>query len=106
MRQWKDAIVAREQRHITKGKKCWVPWCTLIILATQEAEIRRITDGIQPGQSSQDTISKKPTKMVGQVTQGVGPEFKHQYLKKKRKKSELDKHKDSHSNNETQKTLG
>jgi hypothetical protein len=37
------------------------------------------------GNSSQDPILKKPiTKRVGGVAQNVGPEFKHQYCKKKK----------------------
>jgi hypothetical protein len=59
---------------------------TPIILATQEAEIRRIVVRSQPGaNSSQDPISKKPnTKRTGRVAQGVGPEFKPQYCQKKK----------------------
>jgi hypothetical protein len=42
-----------------KVARCW--WLTPIILATQEAEIRRITVQSQPlANSSQDPISKKP----------------------------------------------
>jgi hypothetical protein len=58
-----------------------------IILATQEAEIRRITVvRSQPGQIAPETLSqKKPiTKRAGGVAQNVGPEFKPQYHKKKR----------------------
>jgi hypothetical protein len=57
-----------------------------IILATQEAEIRRIMDQSQPGQIvMRDLISKKPfTKnRTGGVAQGEGPEFKPQYCKNK-----------------------
>jgi hypothetical protein len=43
-------------------------WLMPIILATQKAEIRRTT------------IQKR----VGRVAQGVGPEFKPQYHKKKK----------------------
>jgi hypothetical protein len=55
-----------------------------VILATQEAEIRRITVQSQPwANSSRDPILKKPfTKKTGGVAQGVGPEFKPQYHKK------------------------
>jgi hypothetical protein len=57
-----------------------------IILATEEAEIRRITVRSQPGQiSSGDPILKIPnTKRASGVPQGVGPEFKPQYPKKKK----------------------
>jgi hypothetical protein len=58
-----------------------------VILATQEAEIRRITFQSQPGQIVCEILSgKNPTqKMTGRVAQGVGPEFKPQYHKKKKK---------------------
>jgi hypothetical protein len=65
---------------------CW--WLTPVILAIQEAEIRRITVQIQPGRIVQQTLSlKKITKkgLVG-VTQGVDPEFKPQYHKKEKRK--------------------
>jgi hypothetical protein len=52
-----------------------------VILATQEAEIRRIRVQSQPRANSlRDPIS---------VAQGVGPEFKPQYCKKKKKKSHI-----------------
>jgi hypothetical protein len=62
-----------------------------VILATQEVEIRRIMVQSQPrANSSQDSISKKTItkkkKKAGRVAQGVGPEFKSQYRKKKKKK--------------------
>jgi hypothetical protein len=56
-------------------------WLTSIILATQEAEIRRITVRSQPGQSiPRDPISKKKPsqKRAGGVAQNVGPEAKSQ----------------------------
>jgi hypothetical protein len=44
------------------------------MIATQEAEIRRIAVQSQPGQIVQETLSQKePTT---RVAQGVGPEFK------------------------------
>jgi hypothetical protein len=47
--------------------------------------------GLKPAQanSSQDPISKKPitNKRADEVVQGVGPEFKPQYCKKKKKSS-------------------
>jgi hypothetical protein len=51
-----------------------------VILATQEAEIRRIVVQSQAGQTVRETL-KKPTtrKRAGGVAQGVGPEFKPQY---------------------------
>jgi hypothetical protein len=58
---------------------------TSIILATREAEIRRITVQSQPGKIVlQDHILKKHfTKWAGGVAQGIGPEFKPQNWKKK-----------------------
>jgi hypothetical protein len=62
-------------------------WHMPIILATQEAEIRRITVQSQPRQIICETLSQKPiTKRNGGVAQGVGPEFKPQYSKKKERK--------------------
>jgi hypothetical protein len=51
-----------------------------IILATQEAEIMRITAHSHPGQTVHKTLSReKPTqKGAGRMTQGEGPEFKPQ----------------------------
>jgi hypothetical protein len=57
-----------------------------VILAIQEGEIRRISVQSQPGQLVRETLSwKYPLqKRAGGVAQGVGPEFKPQYWKKKR----------------------
>jgi hypothetical protein len=54
-----------------------------VILATQKAEIGRIAAGGHPGKIVLETLSRKnPTqKMADGVAQGVGPEFKPQYLK-------------------------
>jgi hypothetical protein len=52
-----------------------------VILATQEAEIRKISVRSQPKKTVRKTLSgKKPftKKKVGGVGQGVGPEFKPQ----------------------------
>jgi hypothetical protein len=62
-------------------------WLTPVILATQEAEIRRIKIRRQPWQnSSTRPYVQKPLhkESVGEVTQGEGPEFKHQFWKKKK----------------------
>jgi hypothetical protein len=60
-------------------------WLTPVILATQEAEIRRITVRSQPRQIVLETLSQKNPlhKRAGGVAQGVSPEFKSQYHKKK-----------------------
>jgi hypothetical protein len=67
---------------------CWR--LMLIILATQETEIKRITVRSQPGQIVCETLSRKKPfthtkkkELVG-VDQGVGPEFKPRYCKKKK----------------------
>jgi hypothetical protein len=59
-------------------------WITPVILATQEAEIRRIVVQGQPKQRVPNTLSQKhPTeRRAGGVAQGIGPEFKPQYCKK------------------------
>jgi hypothetical protein len=64
---------------------------TPVILATQEAEIRRITVQSQPRQTVHETLSlkKKSQKRASGVTQGVGPKFKPQYHKKKSRKWDL-----------------
>jgi hypothetical protein len=56
-----------------------------IILATQEAEIRRMVVQSQSRQIIPKTLSRKSiTKRAGGVAQGEGPEFKPQYWKKKK----------------------
>jgi hypothetical protein len=63
-----------------------------IILATQEAEIRRIKVHSQHAQTVSESLSqkrkkkKKSQKRASEVAQGVGPEFKFQYWQKKKKK--------------------
>jgi hypothetical protein len=55
-------------------------------LAIQEVEIRRIEVRSQPRHIVCETLSQKKTlqkKRAGGVAQGVGPEFKPQYRKKK-----------------------
>jgi hypothetical protein len=59
-----------------------------VIIATQEAGIRRIAVLSKPGQIVRETLSWKTlhTKnRAGGVAPGVGPEFKPQYYKKKKK---------------------
>jgi hypothetical protein len=50
---------------------------TPILLATQEAEIRRITARRQPKQIVRETLSQKnlSQKGAGGVAQGIGPEW-------------------------------
>jgi hypothetical protein len=56
---------------------------SLIILATQEAEIRRIEVPSQSRKRVRRPSLQKPiTKRAGGMTQGEGPEFKPQYQKK------------------------
>jgi hypothetical protein len=59
-------------------------WLTSIILATQEAEIRRIEVQSQTRQIVHETLPRKnpSQKRAGGVAHGVGPEFKPQYWKK------------------------
>jgi hypothetical protein len=60
-----------------------------VILATQEAEIRRITVQSQSGQKVHKTLPQKnPSQKnwAGGVAQGEGPEFKPQHGEKKKKK--------------------
>jgi hypothetical protein len=57
--------------------------------------MRRIMVQRQPGQTVHKTLSqkKKPfTKRAGGVAEGVGPEFKPQYCKKKKKVVMLARH--------------
>jgi hypothetical protein len=61
---------------------------TPVVLASQEAEIRRIAVQSQSRQIVCETLSsrKNPSsKRTGGVTQGVDPEFKPQDCKKKQK---------------------
>jgi hypothetical protein len=67
---------------------CW--WFMPIILGTQEVDIRRIAVWHQPGQTVPETVSRKKNnpslKRASGVAQGVGPEFKPQYSKKKKER--------------------
>jgi hypothetical protein len=55
-----------------------------LILATQEVVIRRIEIQSQPGKwFTRPHLENLSQKKVGGVAQGVGPEFKRQYPKKR-----------------------
>jgi hypothetical protein len=62
-------------------------WLPPIILATQQAEIRRIMVQSQPGQIAHETLPRKnpSQKRSGGVAQCVGHEFKPQYQKERKK---------------------
>jgi hypothetical protein len=65
--------------------RCW--WFTPVILATQEAKIRRIVVQSQPRQIVRALSQKKTLHKKGLVeVQGVGPEFKLQYCPLQKKK--------------------
>jgi hypothetical protein len=58
-----------------------------VILATQQAEIRRISVQSQPRQILHKTLSQKyPTETKGPVEWLEFPEFKNQYHEKKEEK--------------------
>jgi hypothetical protein len=61
---------------------------TPVILAAQEAEIRRITVQSHPRKIVQETLSQKnpSQKWAGGVARGVGLEFKPQYCNNKKEK--------------------
>jgi hypothetical protein len=68
-------------------------WLTPVILASQEAAIRRIKVQSQLGQVVREILSQKNQKPKNplhthtqkRLTQGAGPEFKPQYWQKKLK---------------------
>jgi hypothetical protein len=64
--------------------RCW--WLTIVILATQEAEIRQIVQS-QPRKIVLKTLSKKThrKKRAGGVAQSEDPGLKPQHCKKKKK---------------------
>jgi hypothetical protein len=78
----------RAQLHISPASEnaCshWAP----VILATQEAEIRRIMVQSQPRQMVLETLSRKNLHKnnVGGLAQEEGPEFKPQCHRKRRKR--------------------
>jgi hypothetical protein len=76
----------KKQKERKEGRKkaTQMPVAHTLILATQEAEIRRITVQSQPRQIVSETLfQKSPSqKTIGGVAQGVGPEFKPQHCNK------------------------
>jgi hypothetical protein len=66
-------------------------WLIPANLATQEEDIRRITFPSQPGQIVCKALSWKTLHQsrTGRVAQGIGPEFKLQYKKKKKSISRI-----------------
>jgi hypothetical protein len=74
-------LIQEYKNQIVAGHQCLTP----IILTIQEAEIRRITVQSQAEQIVYETLSRKylTQKRSGGMDQGVGPEFKPQYCKKK-----------------------
>jgi hypothetical protein len=70
-------------------KQARCQWLMPVILATQKAEIWRIAVQSQPGQIVLKILSqKKPIqKWTDGVIQSIGPEFKPQYCKKRKKQN-------------------
>jgi hypothetical protein len=75
-------VLGQERVEATHGR------LTPVILAIQEAEIRRMAAQNQPWQIVHKTLSRKTLhkNRAGGVAEGEGPEFKPQYHKKKKKK--------------------
>jgi hypothetical protein len=71
-----------KNEHYKPGRN-W--WFMPIILSIQEAEIWKITVQSHTRQIVHETLTQKnpQQKMAGGVAQGIGPEFKPQYHKKR-----------------------
>jgi hypothetical protein len=78
------SLKTKTRTELELGARCW--WLTSVILATQEAEIRKLVVQGQPRQIVLETLSQKThhKKKAGGMAEGVDPEFKPQYCKKKR----------------------
>jgi hypothetical protein len=72
-------------------KNRWARWLTPVILATQEAEIRKIVTRSQPRPIVCKTLSQEnpSQKRAGGVAQGVGPEFKPHYCRRRRRRLKM-----------------
>jgi hypothetical protein len=70
-------------------KQLGAQWLMPVILATQEAEIRRTATRSQLRQTVRETLMRKnpSQERAGGVAQGVGPEFKLYNHKKNSKES-------------------
>jgi hypothetical protein len=79
----KDSWYTKSLR-LLRSAEC--QWLMPVILATQEAEIRRIEGESQPGQIVHKTLSRKKQsqKWAGGVTQGVGLSSSLSTAKKKK----------------------
>jgi hypothetical protein len=75
--------MCRHYKQIERYTLAGCQWLTSVILAIQKAEIRRSVVQSQPGQIVFKTTSQK---RAGGVAQGIGPEFKPQCCKKRKKK--------------------
>jgi hypothetical protein len=77
---------------LSKAGRGWAPVAHTVILATKEAEIRRIAVQSQLRQSVHETLPKNSSqKKASGVAPGEGPEFKPSTGKKKKKQEEKNK---------------
>jgi hypothetical protein len=66
-------------------------WLPPVIVATEEAESRKIVVQSQPRQIGQETLFRKypSQKRAGRVAEGLSPEFKSSTAKKKKEKKNV-----------------